>query len=95
MYLPSQWYLLRSKGASSGRLDANILSEDVLAPILGIVDLRSDERVGFVSGVRGLAELEHRVDSGRMAVAFALYPALVEQLMKVADAGQIMSYNFV
>lgn len=90
MYLPSQWYLLRSKGASSGRLDANILSEDVLAPILGIVDLRSDERVGFVSGVRGLAELEHRVDSGRMAVAFALYPALVEQLMKVADAGQIM-----
>lgn len=90
MYLPTQWYLLRSKGTSSGRLDANILSEDVLAPILGIVDLRSDERVGFVGGVRGLTELEHRVDSGGMAVAFALYPASVEQLMKVADAGQIM-----
>jgi uncharacterized protein (DUF1015 family) len=95
MYLPSQWYLLQSKRAeskqqSSGRLDASILSEDVLAPILGIVDLRSDDRVGFVGGVRGLSELERRVDSGEMAVAFALYPASVEQLMNVADAGQIM-----
>jgi uncharacterized protein (DUF1015 family) len=90
MYLPHQWYLLRTKRQGSDHLDASILSEDVLAPILGIVDLRSDERVGFVGGVRGLGELERRVESGEMAVAFALYPASVEQLMNLADAGQIM-----
>lgn len=95
MYLQDQWYLLRSKGTpsypqGSDRLDASILSEDVLAPILGIVDLRSDERVGFVGGIRGLTELERRVDSGEMAVAFALYPPSIEQLMNVADAGEIM-----
>jgi uncharacterized protein (DUF1015 family) len=95
MYLPNQWYLLQSKRVSSqrqgsDRLDASILSEDVLAPILNIVDLRSDERVGFVGGIRGLTELERCVDSGEMAVSFALYPASIEQLMNVADAGQIM-----
>lgn len=95
MYLPHQWYLLRSKGTRSqrqdtGRLDASLLSEDVLAPILGIADLRNDKRVDFVGGVRGLTELQRRVDSGEMAVAFALYPTSVEQLMSVADAGQIM-----
>lgn len=95
MYLPGQWYFLRSKRMSSEPqgsecLDATILSEDVLAPILSIVDLRNDERVGFVGGSRGLAELEHRVDSGEMAVAFALYPASIEQLMNIADAGEIM-----
>lgn len=94
MYLPGHWYLLQSKRVLSqrqgDRLDASILSEDVLAPILNIVDLRSDERVGFVGGSRDLTELERRVDSGEMAVAFALYPASVEQLMSVADAGQVM-----
>ena len=59
-------------------------------PILGIVDQRKDERIDFVGGIRGLGELERRVDSGEMAVAFALHPVSMEELLEVADAGKIM-----
>jgi uncharacterized protein (DUF1015 family) len=72
------------------RLDVSLLSDHVLAPILGITDLRTDGRIDFVGGVRGLAELERRVDSGEMAAAFSLYPTGLENLMAVADSGQVM-----
>jgi uncharacterized protein (DUF1015 family) len=71
-------------------LDASLLQERVLAPILGIADPRSDPRLDFVGGIRGTAELERRVRSGEMALAVSLHPATVEQLMAVADAGEIM-----
>jgi uncharacterized protein (DUF1015 family) len=71
-------------------LDANLLTEHVLGPVLGIGDLRTDERIDFVGGGRGLAELERRVDSGAMAAAFALYPTRMEDLMAVADADEVM-----
>jgi len=67
-----------------------VLSDHVLEPILGITDLRRDKRIDFVGGIRGLSELERRVDSGEMAVAFALHPVSMEQLLTIADADQIM-----
>jgi uncharacterized protein (DUF1015 family) len=72
------------------RLDVSLLTDHVLAPVLGISDLRTDKRIDFVGGGRGLAGLEKRVDSGEMAGAFALYPTRFEDLMAVADAGQVM-----
>ena len=96
MYLDHQWYILDTrKGIFNsddpvGSLDVSILTNNILQPILGIGDLRKDERIDFVGGIRGLKELEKRVDSGEMAVAFALYPVSIEQLMAIADAGQIM-----
>jgi uncharacterized protein (DUF1015 family) len=72
------------------RLDVAILQNNLLAPILGIGDPRSDERIDFVGGIRGLAELETRVGSGEWAVAFALHPTSIEQLFAVADAGLVM-----
>ncbi len=72
------------------RLDVSLLSQHVLGPILGIHDLRTDKRIDFVGGIRGLAELERRVDSGEMAAAFSLYPTRMEDLMAVADSGQMM-----
>ena len=72
------------------RLDASLLGEHILAPVLGIEDIRRDERIDFVGGIRGLEELERRVDSGEMAVAFALFPVAFEDLMAVAEAGQVM-----
>ena len=71
-------------------LDVTALSERVLTPILGITDLRRDKRIDFVGGIRGLQELERRVDSGEMAAAFALHPVSMEQLLAIADAGEIM-----
>jgi len=71
-------------------LDVTILSELILQPILQIGDLRKSERIDFVGGIRGLEELSRRVDSGEMAVAFALFPVSMEQLLAIADAGQIM-----
>jgi uncharacterized protein (DUF1015 family) len=71
-------------------LDVSLLSDHVLGPILGITDLRRDKRIDFVGGMRGLAELEKRVDSGEMAAAFALYPTRMNQLMAVADSHQVM-----
>jgi uncharacterized protein (DUF1015 family) len=72
------------------RLDVSLLTDWLLAPVLGIEDLRRDKRIDFVGGIRGLAELEKRVDSGEMAAAFALYPTTLEDLMAVADAHEIM-----
>jgi uncharacterized protein (DUF1015 family) len=71
-------------------LDASLLTDHVLAPILGIDDLRTDARIDFVGGGRGLVELERRVDSGAMAAAFSLYPTRMDDLMAVADAGEVM-----
>ncbi|HDP68178.1 MAG TPA: DUF1015 domain-containing protein [Candidatus Marinimicrobia bacterium] len=96
MYLNRQWYRLQAKPGifdpndPVDSLDVSILTKNILQPILGIGDLRTDERIDFVGGIRGLGELAKRVDSGEMAMAFALYPVSVEQLMAIADAGQIM-----
>ena len=79
-----------SSGSPIGDLDVTLLSEKVLGPILGITDLRNDNRIDFVGGIRGLEELERRVDSGEMAAAFALFPVSMDQLLNIADAGEIM-----
>ena len=73
-----------------GRLPVTLLSANVLEPLFGIADQRTDKRIDFVGGGRGLGELERRVASGEMAVAFALYPTTMDDLMAVADAGAIM-----
>jgi uncharacterized protein (DUF1015 family) len=96
LYLDKRWYRLAIRPElvpaqdPVRRLDVSVLSEQILEPILGIADLRRDTRIDFVGGIRGLPELERRVDSGEMAVAFALYPTPLSELMSVADAGQIM-----
>ena len=95
MYLGGVWYRLKvnkEKLTSSPKegLDVTYLSDEVLEPILGISDLRNDLRIDFVGGIRGLGELERRVDSGEMAVAFALFPVSMEELLAIADAGEIM-----
>ncbi len=96
MYLEGDWYALMAKPGmyndqdSIGVLDVTILSEKVLKPLLNIHDLRTDKRIDFVGGMRGLKELERRVDSGEMAVAFALYPVSMKQLTDIADSGEIM-----
>jgi uncharacterized protein (DUF1015 family) len=96
LYLPGRWLRLDilpeliPADDPVARLDVSLLSDHLLAPILGIVDLRRDKRIDFVGGIRGLAELERRVDSGEMAAAFALYPTRMEDLMSVADAGEVM-----
>ena len=96
MYLGGKWYSLTAK---PGRyddsdpiwvLDVTILSKLVLDRILGIKDLRTDKRIDFVGGIRGLGELQRRVDSGEMAVAFAMYPVSMDQLTGIADSGNIM-----
>ena len=95
MYLNKKWYMLtakeniRSKDAVKG-LDVSILQDNVLIPILGIGDIRTDKRIDFVGGIRGLGELEKRVDSGEMTVAFAMYPTSIDQLMAIADENKIM-----
>jgi uncharacterized protein (DUF1015 family) len=71
-------------------LDVTILYKNVLSPILNIIDLRTDKRIDFVGGIRGLGELKKRVDSGEMKAAFALYPVSMKQLMNIADTGSIM-----
>ena len=96
MYLGDKWYSLTAKsgryddGDPIGVLDVTILSNLVLDKILGIKDLRTDKRIDFVGGIRGLGELARRVDSGEMKVAFALYPVSMQQLMDIADSGNIM-----
>jgi len=95
MYLPGQWYRLvlqpeRMARDPVGRLDVSLLATHVLAPLLGITDPRRDARIDFVGGIRGLEELERRVERGGMAIAFALYPTRMEDLMAVADAGEVM-----
>lgn len=95
MYLKGQWYALKINADlipndPVARLDVSLLSDNLLGPVLGITDLRRDKRIDFVGGIRGLAELEKRVNSGEMAVAFAMFPTSMAELMSVADAGQIM-----
>jgi len=96
MYLDGHWYRLKinpdlvPRDDPIGRLPITLLTRNVIEPLLGITDPRTDKRIDFVGGARGLAELERRVQSGEMAVAFALYPTRMADLMAVADAGGIM-----
>ena len=93
MYLGRRWYRLAWPEPDSdpvGRLDVSVLQNRLLAPVLGIEDPRTSNRVSFVGGIRGAAELAKRVDNGRDAVAFSMYPVGVDQMMDIADAGQIM-----
>ncbi len=95
MYCSGSWYTLMPKAAPDpadpiGSLDVSVLQDRLLAPILGIADVRTDTRIDFVGGIRGTRELERRVDSGHAAVAFSLYPVSVADLMAVSDAGAIM-----
>ena len=96
MYLGGAWYKLvvHAKLVPQhdpvARLDVSLLQDNLIAPVLGITDPRRDKRIDFVGGIRGLKELEKRVNSGEMQVAFALHPTTLEQLMAVADADQVM-----
>ena len=96
LYLGGKWYSLTAKQGTYndndpiGVLDVTISSNLILDEILGIKDLRSDKRIDFVGGIRGLGELQRRVDSGEMKVALALYPVTMKQLMDIADTGNIM-----
>jgi len=95
LYLPGRWFHLHIRPQyvpddPVGALDVQLLTDRLLAPILGIADLRRDRRIDFVGGMRGLGELKRRVDGGEMAAAFALVPTSMAALMKVADAGLIM-----
>jgi uncharacterized protein (DUF1015 family) len=96
MYLDRHWYLLKLKpelvpaADPIGRLAVSLLARNLLEPTLGIVDQRTDKRIDFVGGGRGLPELARRVDSGEMAIAFALFPTSMDDLMAVADASGIM-----
>lgn len=96
MYLDSKWYSLTAKEGTYdnsdpiGVLDVDISSRLILNEILGIKDLRSDKRIDFVGGLRGLSELKKRVDSGEMRMALALYPVSMQQIMDIADSGKIM-----
>ena len=95
-YLDGHWYKLNAKPGTFndadpiGVLDVTILSNLVLDKILGIKDLRTDKRIDFVGGIRGLGELKHRVDNGEMKVAFALHPVTMKQIIDIADSGNIM-----
>ncbi len=96
LYLEGRWYSLTARPGTYndsdpiGVLDVTISSDLILRDIIGITDLRSDKRIDFVGGIRGLEELKRRVDSGEMAFALALYPVSMEQLMNIADTGNIM-----
>ena len=95
MYLRGHWYRLTLKPGRVpndpvGRLDVSLLHHYLIEPALCVSDPRRDKRIDFVGGIRGLGELKRRVDSGEMAVAFALYATSLEDLMAVADAGQVM-----
>ena len=94
MYLKGQWHLLEwqpdEKASPIDRLDVSILQDRLLRPVLGIDDPRTSKRIDFIGGIRGTAELERLVDSREFTVAFSMYPVTVDQLMAIADAGQIM-----
>jgi uncharacterized protein (DUF1015 family) len=94
MYLGGKWIGLTwdadPKADAISQLDVTVLQEKLLAPILGIDDPRTSQRIDFIGGIRGTGELQQRVDSGSAAVAFSMYPTTVEQLMAIADANQIM-----
>ena len=96
MYLEGKWFSLNAKAGTFndddpiGVLDVTILTNQILSPILDIQDLRRSKRIDFIGGIRGLGELKKRVDSGEMKVAFALYPVSMNQLITIADSGNIM-----
>ena len=96
MYLGGEWYKMTAKEGTYndsdpiGVLDVTILSNNVLDKVLDIKDLRTSKRIDFVGGIRGLGELQRRVDNGEMKVAFALYPVSMQQLINIADSGNIM-----
>lgn len=96
LYMGGRWYSLTAKPGTYddsdpiGVLDVTVSSDLILRDILGITDLRSDKRIDFVGGIRGLEELKRRVDSGEMAMALALYPVTMDQLINIADTGNIM-----
>jgi uncharacterized protein (DUF1015 family) len=95
MYLEGQWYILASRKGTwtddpIGVLDVSILSTNILDKILDIKDQRTDKRIDFVGGIRGLKELEKRVNSGEMKVAFSIYPVTIEQLFAISDSGNVM-----
>lgn len=96
LYLDGKWYSLTARPDTYddndpiGVLDVTVSSDLILRDLLGITDLRSDKRIDFVGGIRGLGELKRRVDSGEMAMALALYPVTMKQLMDIADSGNIM-----
>ena len=95
MYYDKKWYLLTAKENSFdsldpvARLDVSILQNNLLAPILNIIDPKNDDRIDFIGGIRGLDELERRANTD-MKIAFAMYPTTVDDLMSIADAGKIM-----
>jgi len=96
MYLNGKWYKLQAnanlipENDPVGALDISLLQNNLIEPLLGVSDPRRDKRIDFVGGIRGLQELEKRVDSGEMQVAFAIYPTSLSQLMDVADANEVM-----
>ena len=96
LYLDGKWMLLEAKEGTYdpadpvGQLDVSILQNNLLHPILGIGDPRTDKRIDFMGGIRGLDALAARVDSGEMAVAFSMYPTTMDDLMDIADAGATM-----
>ncbi|MBI5857960.1 MAG: DUF1015 domain-containing protein [Sphingobacteriales bacterium] len=95
MYLEHQWYILTSRKGTwtedpIGVLDVTILAKNILGKILDIKDQRTDKRIDFAGGIRGLQELEKRVNSGEMKAAFSLYPVTIEQLFSIADSGNVM-----
>ena len=96
LYLTGQWYRLNIHPGQVPmndpveRLDVSLLADRLLAPLLGITDPRRDRRIDFIGGIRGVAELEKRVDSGEMAAAFSMFPTRMEDLMAVADVGEVM-----
>jgi uncharacterized protein (DUF1015 family) len=96
LYFSGSWYKLNAKKGTYndedpiGVLDVTILSKQILEPILGIKDLRTSNRIDFIGGIRGLGELKKRVDSGKMKAAFALFPVSMQQLINIADSGNIM-----
>src|SRR5262249_16307714 len=94
-YLDGKWHTLSlrvpaDKNDPIGSLDVSVLQDRLLAPVLGIADVRTDKRIDFVGGARGTKALEQAVDSGKAADAFSLYPVSVADLMAVSDAGEIM-----
>ena len=97
MYLRGRWHAFdvtgeerRAGGSVISTLDVSLLQDGLLAPLLEIADPRTDKRIDFVGGIRGTAELERLVDQGRAAVAFSMFPVGVADLMRIADAGEIM-----
>lgn len=95
MYLNNQWYILTAREGTYtndpiGALDVTILSDNILKKLLNIKDQRTDKRIDFVGGIRGLSELEKRVETGEMSVAFSVYPVSIEQLFAIADSGNVM-----